>query len=175
MRYFMRKAMNTLRAKYTKRLIELIVLEKGKEFSRGIGLQEASRQIENRNKILFFCDVDLVFAPDTLSLIRQNTVRGRRVYYPVFFSLYDPNVVYAEKERLGTHFSFEELDGIWRYFSYGMLSIYKSDFDRTEGFDVDICGWGLEDIEMVRKMHCITMSSSNAFLAGGLLKDGEIF
>ena len=33
----------------------------------------------------------------------------------------------------------------------------------------------MEDIETVRKMHCITMSSSNAFLTGGLQEDGEIF
>ena len=168
---FMRKAINTLRAKYPERLIEVIVLEKGKVFSRGIGLQEASKRIENRNEILFFCDVDLVFAPDTLSHIRRNTVRGKRVYYPVFFSQYDPDVVYAEKERPRTHFSFEELDGFWRYFSYGMLSIYKSDFDRTEGFDVDIRGWGLEDIEMVRKIYRVATSGSNAFVTAGVVSN----
>ena len=116
----MRKAMNTLRAKPTERLIELIVLEKGKEISKGIGLQEASKRIKNRNEILFFCDVDLVFAPDTLTHIQRNTVRGRLVYYQVFFSQNDPDVVYAEKERSRAYFSFDELDG------FGDISVMES-------------------------------------------------
>ena len=146
---FIRNTIDSYQSKHPKRSFKLIILEKGTAFSRGIGLQEASKHVENGNEILFFCDVDLVFAPDMLNHIRRNTVRGEKVYYPVFFSQFDPDVVYVEKERPPTHFSFEELDGFWRYFSFGMLSIYKSDFARTIGFNTKIQGWGLEDVEMV--------------------------
>ena len=146
---FIEKSMNDYQSQYPDRLLKLILLEKGREFSRGVGLQEASRQVENANEILFFCDVDLVFTTDILSHIRRNTVQGQRVYYPIFFSQYDPDVVYVEKPRPPSHFSFEELDGFWRYFSYGMFSVFKSDFDSTIGFNMEIHGWGLEDIEMV--------------------------
>jgi len=147
---FIRKTMDDYQSEYPERTFKLIMLEKGRAFSRGVGLQEASQNVENNNEILFFCDVDLVFTTDLLTHIRRNTVQRQRVYYPVFFSQYDPDVVYVEKPRPPTHFSFEELDGFWRYFSYGMLSIYKSDFDNTTGFNTKIQGWGLEDVEMVR-------------------------
>ena len=146
---FIQENIKALQKKHPNRKLKLVLLEKGKDFSRGIGLQEASKHVENKNEILFFCDVDLVFKPDILLHIRRNTVQGKRVYYPVFFSQYDPDVVYVEKPRPLTHFSFEELDGFWRFFSFGMFSIFKSDFDQTRGFKTDIKGWGLEDYEMV--------------------------
>ena len=33
-------------------------------------------------------------------------------------------------------------------YSYGMVSIYKEDFDKTGGFDMGIEGWGLEDLRL---------------------------
>ena len=161
---FIRNTIDSYQSKHPKRSFKLIILEKGTAFSRGIGLQEASKHVKNGNEILFFCDVDLVFARDMLNHIRRNTVRGEKVYYPVFFSQFDPDVVYVEKERPPTHFSFEELDGFWRYFSFGMLSIYKSDFARTIGFNTKIQGWGLEDVEMVTFLQ-IKWSSGNAFVS----------
>ena len=141
--------MNSLQKLYTQQLIKLVVMPEDTEFSRGIGLQEASKHVEDSNEILFFCDVDLVFAPDLIERIRQNTIQGKRVYYPVFFSQYDPDVVYVEREKPKNPFHFDELNGFWRIFSYGMFSIYKSDFTKTNGFNVAIRGWGLEDVEMV--------------------------
>ena len=166
---FIRNTIDSYQSKHPKRSFKLIILEKGTAFSRGIGLQEASKDVKNGNEILFFCDVDLVFAPDMLNHIRRNTVRGEKVYYPVFFSQFDPDVVYVEKQHPPTHFSFEELDGFWRYFSFGMLSIYKSDFARTIGFNTKIQGWGLEDVEMVTYLR-IKRSRGNAYVskAGGL-------
>ena len=125
----------------------------GAEFSRGAGLQLAAESVtrddSRSGEVLFFCDVDLVFTRDILSHIRRNTVVGRQVYYPVFFSQYDPALVYAQRARPQSPFSFDELDGFWRYFSYGMVALYSSDFARTPGFDLTIRGWGLEDVHLV--------------------------
>ena len=148
---FIQDNINILQEKYPRRIIEALLLPEGAEFSRGIGLQEASKFVKDKNEILFFCDVDLVFTSDLLHHIRRNTVQGKRVYYPVFFSQYDPDVVYVERPKPATHFRFEELDGFWRFFSFGMLSIYKSDFIRTPGYNTKIHGWGLEDVEMVSR------------------------
>ena len=147
---FILSMMKQLQIRYPERKIDVIFMKQGAEFSRGIGLQEASKRITNNNEIIFFCDIDLVFTREILLRIRRNTVQGQRVYYPVFFSQYDPEVVYFEKPRPTTHFNFEEPDGFWRSFSYGMFSIYKSDFIRTRGFDFWIKGWGLEDYNMVQ-------------------------
>ena len=141
------KKMATLQNRYPTRTLELVV-RRG-DFSRGIGLQEVSQQVVNENEILFFCDVDLVFTTDLLQRVRKNTIQGQRVYYPVFFSQYDPGIVNIKRPRPLTPFNFEEEDGFWRFYNFGMFSIYKSDFDRTRGFKADIRGWGLENVEMV--------------------------
>lgn len=39
-----------------------------------------------------------------------------------------------------------ETNGFWRYFSYGMSSIYYSDYFETGMFNEEIIGWGKEDL-----------------------------
>uniref|UniRef100_H2Y4K7 Hexosyltransferase n=1 Tax=Ciona savignyi TaxID=51511 RepID=H2Y4K7_CIOSA len=154
---FISENMNRLQTTYPESRIVVITLEAGTEFSRGYGLQVAAKNVRSADEILFFCDVDLVFAPEILHHIRLNTIQNKQVYYPVFFSQYDPDVVYVEIPKPQSYFVFTELAGFWRHFSYGMVSIYASDFDKTNGFDLSIRGWGLEDIHLV-----------NAILAAGL-------
>ncbi|XP_047532573.1 chondroitin sulfate synthase 1 [Vanessa atalanta] len=38
--------------------------------------------------------------------------------------------------------------GYFRQYGFGILSIYKCDFDRVGGFDLNIKGWGLEDVQL---------------------------
>ncbi|XP_078485764.1 chondroitin sulfate synthase 3-like [Ciona intestinalis] len=154
---FVTENMNRLQNAYPESKIAVINLEPGTEFSRGFGLQIAAKSVESRDEIIFFCDVDLVFAPEILDHICRNTIRHKQVYYPVFFSQYDPDVVYVDMPKPQNYFVFSELAGFWRHFSYGMVSLYASDFDRTNGFDLSIHGWGLEDIHLV-----------NAILTAGL-------
>jgi len=138
-----------LQSHYPGHKLEVLEMGAGKEFSRGLGMQAAGEYIKNPEEILFFCDIDLVFAPGILNNIRRNTIRGSRAYYPVFLSQYDPEIIYAGRKNLQNVFLFEELDGFWRHFSYGMVSIFKEDFDKTSGFDLSLRGWGLEDIHFV--------------------------
>ena len=41
------------------------------------------------------------------------------------------------------------MEGFWREYGFGMLGIYKSDFDNSGGFDMNLHGWGLEDVHLV--------------------------
>ena len=43
----------------------------------------------------------------------------------------------------------DKMEGFWREYGFGMLGIYKSDFDNSGGFDMNLHGWGLEDVHLV--------------------------
>ena len=142
---------------YPERTIKFINM-KDVPFCKTIGLQKAENEVKNPNEILFFCDVDMLFSSSALLWhLRQNTIQGKRVYYLVTFSEYDPKVVHKNTGPPKSRFEYRMIDGFWRYFGFGMFSIYKSDFMRTNGFDTRICGWGLEDMEMV----CLVFQNSH--------------
>lgn len=54
-----------------------------------------------------------------------------------------------------TYFDVNRERGYWRYYSYGMLSIYASDFFATNGFKLDIGGWGLEDLAFAEEVYLV--------------------
>ena len=66
-------------------------------------------------------------------------------FYPIIFSQYDPSHVGPEKDN----FKIETLRGFWRQYGYGMVALFKEDFDAAGGFDVKIVGWGMEDVYLV--------------------------
>uniref|UniRef100_A0A2K6F9C3 Hexosyltransferase n=1 Tax=Propithecus coquereli TaxID=379532 RepID=A0A2K6F9C3_PROCO len=92
------------------------------EFSRGKGLDVGARFWKGSNVLLFFCDVDIYFTSEFLNTCRLNT-------QPVI-----------KKET-----------GFWRDFGFGMTCQYRSDFINIGGFDLDIKGWGGEDVHLYRK------------------------
>jgi len=112
-------------------------------FSRGAGLQQAA-QLLPRDSLMFFIDVDIQFTRDVLRRVRLATASGRSAYYPVVFSQYDPSMATGRNFSAGA--------GCWRQFGYGIVAVYNADFADAGGFNLDIRGWGREDVDLVERL-----------------------
>ncbi|XP_046860911.1 chondroitin sulfate N-acetylgalactosaminyltransferase 1-like [Xenia sp. Carnegie-2017] len=121
-------------------------------FSRGVGLQTGVLSWSKGNDIMFFCDVDVYFDASFIDRCRFYTDPGKMVYFPIVFSLYNPETVYYSnipdiKRRLFA----KKGNGLWVDFGFGMSCIYRDDFTRSKGFNTSIKGWGGEDVALFRK------------------------
>lgn len=61
-------------------------------FARGLTLDLGTRHLRN-DSLIFFVDIDLLFSNAFLQRCRLNAVQGKRVFYPMMFSQYNPSYI----------------------------------------------------------------------------------
>ncbi|XP_039310722.1 chondroitin sulfate synthase 1 isoform X2 [Solenopsis invicta] len=135
--------------KYKYRSASIEVLPVSGDFSRARALDLGVSKLQ-ADDLMLFIDVDIVFTGSALNRIRLNTLPGRRIYFPIVFSQYDPKVVYGDA-RKQDKFTINEISGHWRQYGFGIVSLYKSDYRTVGGLDLSIQGWGKEDVEFFEK------------------------
>lgn len=110
------------------------------QFSRGVALRQAAKRVPAPDNILFQCDVDMIIRPGFFHRCVHNSIPGKQVYFPVFYSLYP----YGNSRPV-----IMERNGFWRFSSFGMTCMRKRDFDFIGAFtdaETRFHGWGGEDI-----------------------------
>ncbi|ESP00132.1 hypothetical protein LOTGIDRAFT_173438 [Lottia gigantea] len=126
--------------------LELIIATA--KFDRGTAKALGTRDLPN-SSLLVFIDVDIYMDKSFLTRVRWNTIYNRQVYFPICFSQYHPKIICFQQEKCQINVkNLENRYGFWRDFGYGMVSMYKVDYQRVGGFDLTIKGWGYEDVDL---------------------------
>ena len=121
------------------------------EFSRGRALHLGISTLKP-SALAFTCDVDMTIERSFLDRCRRNAIEGRRVYYPEVFKYYNMDYVYRFQEHPKFGYAINRNHGHWCTYGYGMLCIYKSDYDTLGGYNTKIMGWGGEDIQLAEEV-----------------------
>lgn len=128
------------------RSIFIDVVDINGEFTRSIAFMKAIGSVKDKD-LLLLIDMDMVINENFLGRIRLNTIEGKQIYFPIYFSQYDPKVICFNKSSCTISVTnLSRNYGLWRHFGYGMVGIYKSDLVRSGGFNTNITGWGKEDL-----------------------------
>lgn len=120
------------------------ILQVDGKFSRGTALQQSSL-LFNNSSLLFFLDVDMLFTEQVLHRVRSNTIFKQQVYYPIVFSQYQNSLKKLITKNESIH---DQEFGYWRQFGYGIVSVYNQDLISVGGYDTNINGWGMEDVNL---------------------------
>jgi len=147
------KEVKEVTAKYSNQYPDMKykVLEGTNKFSRSRALDLGFSSLEPHD-LAFVCDVDMTINKTFLDRCRSNAVEGKMVYYPEFFKLYNMEYVYWNRSKPDNMARLLREHGHWAHYSFGMLCIYKSDYQKVGGFNKNIEGWGGEDVMFFHKI-----------------------
>ena len=132
------------------RSAKITIVDTEGEFARGIGLHKGIERFSD-DDLVFLVDVDLDISTDFLPRCRLNTIRGKQVYFPIFFKLYNEEFV-KQYHRGNSSMRISRHLGHWAHYSYGMVCMYKSDYLKAGGFDSSLRGWGEEDVDFLSRV-----------------------
>ena len=137
------------KSRYSGASLSIVDIKK-EEFARGVGLHHGAMSF-NDNDLLFLVDVDLEISNEFLRRCRLNTIQNKQVYFPIFYKLY--NMDFVKKYYRGNDTQFlSRRNGHWAHYSYGMVCLYASDYRRSGGYNIDMRGWGEEDIDLLNRV-----------------------
>ena len=128
----------------------IFIVDAPGEFARGAGLHKGTEHFRD-DQLLFIVDVDLDITTDFLQRCRLNTIQGKQVYFPVFFKRYHAEFV-DQYHRGNTSMLIARHNGHWAHYSYGMVCLYSSDYRKAGGFNLDMHGWGEEDVDFLNRV-----------------------
>ncbi|XP_015432294.1 PREDICTED: chondroitin sulfate synthase 1 [Dufourea novaeangliae] len=137
--------------KYKYRSASIDTLPVSGTFSRARALDLGASRLKS-DDLMFFVDVDIVFTESALYRIQSNTLLGRQIYFPVVFSQYSPRIIGKSEKKWEDTFNVDESSGYWRQFGFGIVSLYKQDYEDVGGFDLSIEGWGKEDVDFFERV-----------------------
>jgi len=121
----------------------------------------------SRGEVLFFCDCDIVLAPDalsgmlallaeddrrfgTLAGVRESETNSRRANHVVSFG-YELNIRTADGRHLRIVDNEEDADDGTRQ-APGLLFVRRSHFESVDGYNGRLHGWGWEDQDMISRL-----------------------
>ncbi|XP_049771615.1 chondroitin sulfate N-acetylgalactosaminyltransferase 2-like [Schistocerca cancellata] len=133
---------------------QLRLLALNESFSRSRGLRVAADRAAG-DALLFLCDVHLVFSARFLDRCRWNAQPGKKVYYPIVFSLYNPHVVYTLQGRPlppeAEQLVISRDTGFWQDADFATSCQYRSDFLKASTPAEEPPGWGGEGVSLYRR------------------------
>ena len=147
--HYVSSRVNSYVKKYTD--AEFTVVRGKGEFTRSLALDTGMSVLED-HELAFFCDVDMDVSSAFVDRCRQNSIRGKTVYYPEVFKQYKMDYVYKFKKKPSGAVPIQRDTGHWAYYAYGMVCIYKSDYKSVGGLDTSFTGWGGEDVEFFERI-----------------------
>ena len=144
------------------RNIHFVHIPHAEYFDRGAGIQKGIESWKGGNDIIFVCDTDMLIRKDFFERCITFTERGRSVYFPVVFSLFNPDIIDFFNNETTTNrtdnndFTISRHRGFWRDFGFGMLCAYKSDFFKVGGYrqwnrKTADPFWGYEDVDLHKR------------------------
>lgn len=126
-----------------------IVIVKGKgNFSRSQALDQGMMTLD-KTDLAFLCDVDMEVNISFFDRCRRNTIQGKMVYYPEVFKMYNSRFLNPDKNARR---KLSRSRGHWGNYAFGMLCIYKSDYNKVGGLNTKMMGWGGEDVDLFEKV-----------------------